>query len=263
MNLIPKISDRLIQYKDLFIILVWRELLIRYKQTAIGILWALIQPLSMMFLFVIVFGSILKLETGGCPRPLFYFAGLVPWTFFSSSVSISINSLTSHRNLITKIYFPRELIVFSSIAVFISDFLISLLLLFAMLFFYGINFTLNTLWVVPLCFLMFLFTAAMSLMLGMLNVFYRDVKLASGFLLRFWFFATPVFYSIDAVELKHKLILFLNPLTYLVENFRRVLIEDRGLVLWQFGLESVFVILLFILSYKLFIKLERSFADVI
>lgn len=258
-----KMIQRLLKYKDLFIILVWRELLIRYKQTAIGVLWALIQPLSMMGLFVLVFGVVLTVDTGDLPKPLFYFAGLVPWTFFSSSVNASITSLTDHRDLITKIYFPRELIIFSRIMVFISDFIISFLLLVIMIFFYGIEFTLNTLWAIPLCFLMGLFTASVSLIFGTLNVYYRDVKLASGFLLRFWFFATPVFYSIDSIGLKYKLILFLNPLTYLLENFRRVLIENRGIVLWQIGLEACFIIVLFVTSYKVFIRFERSFADVI
>ncbi len=254
---------RLIQYKDLLAIFIWREFLIRYKQTIIGVLWAVIQPFSMMLLFVFVFGIVLKVDTGDIPKPLFYFAGLIPWTFFSSSVSVSITSLTEHRDLITKIYFPRELIIFSRILVFMTDFFISMVLFFIFLFFYGKNLTSSALWAVPIVLLMLIFTAALSLILGMINVYYRDVKLASGFLLRLWFFATPVFYSIDQLHLKYKLILFLNPLTYLVENFRRVLIEGRGIVLWQFGIESVFILFLFWLSYTVFMKFERSFADVI
>ncbi len=254
---------RLIQYKDLLAIFIWREFLIRYKQTIIGVLWAVIQPFSMMLLFVFVFGIVLKVDTGDIPKPLFYFAGLIPWTFFSSSVSVSITSLTEHRDLITKIYFPRELIIFSRILVFMTDFFISMILFFIFLFFYGKNLTSSALWAVPIVLLMLIFTAALSLILGMINVYYRDVKLASGFLLRLWLFATPVFYSIDQLHLKYKLILFLNPLTYLVENFRRVLIEGRGIVLWQFGIESVFILFLFWLSYSVFMKFERSFADVI
>nr|WP_321400270.1 ABC transporter permease [uncultured Desulfobacter sp.] len=237
--------------------------MIRYKQTIIGVLWAVIQPFSMMLLFVFVFGIVLKVDTGDIPKPLFYFAGLIPWTFFSSSVSVSITSLTEHRDLITKIYFPRELIIFSRILVFMTDFFISMILFFIFLFFYGKNLTSSALWAVPIVLLMLIFTAALSLILGMINVYYRDVKLASGFLLRLWLFATPVFYSIDQLHLKYKLILFLNPLTYLVENFRRVLIEGRGIVLWQFGIESVFILFLFWLSYSVFMKFERSFADVI
>lgn len=255
--------SRLIQYKDLLAIFVWREFLIRYKQTIIGVLWAIIQPLSMMLLFVLVFGVVLKVDTGNIPKPLFYFAGLIPWTFFSSSVSVSITSLADYRALITKIYFPRELIVFSKIFVFISDFLISLVLFFPLVLIYGIDLTLNAFWTIPIVFLMLVFTASVSLMLGMINVYYRDVKLVSGFLLRFWFFATPVFYSIDKIPLKYKLILFLNPLTYLVENFRRVLLEGRGVILWQFAIEACFIMVLFYLSYRVFIKFERSFADVI
>lgn len=255
--------SRLIQYKDLLAVFVWREFLIRYKQTAIGVLWAIIQPLSMMLLFVLVFGLVLKVNTGDIPKPLFYFSGLIPWTFFSSSISVSISSLADHRDLITKIYFPRELIVFSKILVFVVDFIIALILFFIIAYFYGINLSLSLFWAIPIIFLILLFTAALSLILGMINVYYRDVKLASGFLLRLWFFATPIFYSIDKIDLKYKLVLFLNPLTYLVENFRRVLLEDRGVVIWQLGVETIFVIALFVISYKIFIKFERSFADVI
>jgi len=254
---------RLKNYKDLFYVFVWRELLIRYKQTAIGILWALIQPLSMMTLFVLIFGIILKIDTGGFPKPLFYFTGLVPWTFFSASVNASIESLVGHRDLITKIYFPREIIVFSRVTVFVSDFLISGILLLCMLLFYHVPITLNSLWIIPLSFLLIMFTGSVCLLCSAINVFYRDVKLASGFILQAWFFASPVFYSIDQMSLKMKLILFLNPLTYIIENFRRVLIEERGLIPWQFAIEACFVIILFIISYKLFTRLERIFADVI
>lgn len=257
------IHKRLIQYKDLFAILVWRELLIRYKQTTIGVLWAVLQPLSMMFLFVLVFGMALKIETGECPKSLFYFSGLVPWTFFSASVASSITALTDHRELITKIYFPRELIIFSKIAVFLTDFLISITLLFIMIFFYHIDFSLNTLWVIPLSILLVINTATISLLLGMINVYYRDVKLASEFLLRFWFFGTPVFYSVDTISMKYKMLLFLNPLTFIIENFRRVLIQDRAIILWQFGFAATVSIILYIVVYKVFTELERSFADVI
>lgn len=255
--------DRLYAYKDLFFIFIWRELLIRYKQTVIGVLWALIQPVSMMLLFVLVFGVILNIDTKGYPKALFYYSGLVPWTFFSSSISASISSLVSHRNLITKIYFPRELIIFSRLAVFLADFMVSFFLLAILLAVYKIPLTLNMFWTIPLFFLLVLFTGAVGLMLSMINVYYRDVKLASGFLLKLWFFATPVFYSIDPLPIKIKLILFLNPLTYIVENLRRVLIEGRGVVIWQFSIETVFVTCLFILCYRCFIYLERSFADVI
>lgn len=255
--------NRLYQFKDLFYILIWRELLIRYKQTAIGVLWALIQPLSMMLLFVLVFGIILNVETNGIPKALFYFSGLIPWTFFSSSVNASISSLVAHRNLITKIYFPRELLIFSRIIVFLADFIVSFVLLLVLIIIYKIPFSPQMFWAIPLSALILLFTVAVGLILSTINVYYRDVALASGFLIRLWFFATPVFYSIDRLPTKTKWFLFLNPLTYLVENLRRVLIEGRGIILWQLAIESIFILCLFIASYRMFIRLERSFADVI
>lgn len=254
---------RLKGYKDLLYIFVWRELIIRYKQTAIGVLWAVIQPLSMMVLFVLVFGVILKIDTGGVPKPLFYFAGLVPWTFFSSSVNASIESLVGHRDLITKIYFPREIIIFSRVSVFFIDFIVSGFLLLILLFFYHIPINITLFWILPLLFLLIMFTNSLCLLLSSFNVFYRDVKFASVFLLQIWFFASPVFYSIDKMDFKIKILLFINPLTYIIENFRRVLIEGRGVVMWQFAIEALFVTILFVASYNLFIKLERHFADVI
>ncbi len=263
-----KISDipivaRLKKHKDLFLIFMWRELLIRYKQTALGVFWAILQPLSMMLLFVLVFGVILNIKTNGYPKALFYFSGLIPWTFFSSSITASINCLVSHRNLITKIYFPRELIVFSRIMVFLADLLVSLVLLVVLLFVYHIPLTWEMLWAIPLFFLLFVFTASVGIILATVNVYYRDVGLASGFLLRLWFFATPIFYSLDRLSMKIKLLLFLNPLSFLVENLRRVLVEGRGVVFWQLAIETVFILCLFMICYRSFIYMERSFADVI
>jgi ABC-type polysaccharide/polyol phosphate export permease len=147
--------------------------------------------------------------------------------------------------------------------VFLADLLISLALLFILLVFYRIPWSIDMLWAVPLFLLLFVFTASVGIILATVNVYYRDVSLASGFLLRLWFFATPVFYSLDRLSLKIKLLLFLNPLSFLVENLRRVLIEGRGVVIWQLAVESVFIFCLFIICYKSFIYMERSFADVI
>ncbi len=254
---------RILPYKDLFFIFVWREFNIRYRQSIIGALWAIIQPLSMMLLFTFVFTYIFKFAMYGYPRPVFFYAGLLPWTFFSSSVNYSLSSLTGNYNLITKIYFPREILPLSGIAIAFLDYIVASLIYIPMLLIFKIHITLYALWMIPLLVLLFFFTTAVSLFLSSLNVYYRDVKLATGFLIQLLFFASPILYSIDDLSLKLKLVLFLNPLTFIIENMRRCIIEGRGVILWQFVFASIIVGIFYFLACRFFTKTERDFADVI
>ena len=178
-------------------------------------------------------------------------------------LNYAIPSLTNHYNLITKIYFPREILPLSGVAVAFIDFGFASIVYVLLLILFKAKISWNIFWFVPLFILLLVFTASVALVLSALNVYYRDVKLASGFLIQLWFFASPVFYSIDRLSLKLKLILFLNPLTFIIENMRRCVIEGRGVVWWQFLFMTVFVVLLFSLSYKFFMVTERKFADVI
>ncbi|KPJ68905.1 MAG: ABC transporter [Syntrophobacter sp. DG_60] len=254
---------RLKNYQHLFLIFIWREFSIRYKQSSIGVLWAMLQPLSMMLLFTFVFTYVMPIKITDYPYMLFFYSGLLPWSFFSSALNYSIPSLTNHYNLITKIYFPREILPFSGIAVAFIDFLIASLIYVLFIIIFKIKITLQIFWFLPLLFLLFVFIISLSLVLSALNVYYRDVKLATGFLIQLWFFATPVFYSIDKLSVKLKLILFLNPLTFIVENMRRCVIEGRGVIFWQYLIMLFFVLTLLYLSYKIFIHTEKRFADVI
>ncbi len=254
---------RLYAYKDLLLVFIWREFLIRYKQTAIGVLWAILQPVSLMMLFTFIFGVVLKTTQKEYPYTLFYFAGVLPWTFFSGATNFSVTSLSGNFNLVTKIYFPREIIPLSGVAINFIDYLIGLVVYFLLLLCYGIPLTWNILWLFPLLVMLVLYTTSISLLLAALNVYYRDVKLASTFLLQFLFFATPVIYSIDRVENRWKTLLFLNPLTFIVENMRRVTIEGRGIVLWQIAAEMAGILILYFVIYRIFIRIERAFADVI
>ncbi|MFN3480670.1 MAG: ABC transporter permease [Thermodesulfovibrionales bacterium] len=254
---------RLLPYKDLLLIFTWREFVIRYRQSLIGILWAVLQPLSLMLLFTFIFSYILKMKISGLPYPVFFYAGLLPWTFFSSALSYSIPSLTNHYNLITKIYFPREILPLSGILVAFVDYLIASLFFVVLLIIYHIPLAFAVLWLIPLFGLLFIFTISISLFLSGLNVYYRDIKLATGFLIQLWFFASPVMYSIDHIDMRFKLFLFLNPLTFIIENMRRVVIESRPVVLWQFALVSLIIIVFYFLANRFFIKIERAFADII
>lgn len=255
--------SRLFAYRDLLLVFIWREFLIRYKQTAIGVLWAILQPVSLMLLFSFIFGVVLQMTQKNYPYTLFYFAGVLPWTFFSGATNFAVTSLSHNFNLVTKIYFPREIIPLSGVAINFIDYIIGLAVYFFLLLFYRIPITWNFLWLFPLMALLVVYTTSVSLLLAALNVYYRDVKLASTFLLQFLFFATPVIYSVDAVDNRWKLLLFLNPLTFIVENMRRVTIEGRGIVLWQIGAEMLGIFLLYLVIYMIFIRIERAFADVI
>lgn len=255
--------NRLFEYKDLLLVFVWREFLIRYKQTVIGILWAVLQPLSLMALFTFIFGVVLNTTHKDYPYVLFFYAGVLPWTFFSSAANFSVTSLSSNFNLVTKIYFPREIIPLSGVAINFIDYLIGLVVYLILLVLYKSPLTWNFLWLFPLMLLLVVYTTSVSLLLAALNVYYRDVKMISTFLLQFLFFATPVIYSIDSVDNQWKLLLFLNPLTFIVENMRRITIEGRGIVLWQFLFETIGIFVLYFLVYRIFIRIERAFADVI
>ncbi|RMH47015.1 MAG: ABC transporter permease [Gammaproteobacteria bacterium] len=254
---------RLLKYRDLLLVFIWREFLIRYRQSFIGVLWAILQPLSMMLLFVFVFGVILQMKGKGYPYPLFFFAGILPWTFFAGSTNHAVNCLVAHFNLITKIYFPREIIPLSGVAINFIDYLIGFAVYLVLIMIYGTPVTWNFLWVIPLVIILVVFTTSFGYLLAALNVYYRDVKLASNFIIQFLFFATPVIYSIDQVQTRWKLILFLNPLTFIVENMRRVTIEGRSVVWWQFLVEAILVGVFYWLVCKIFIRIERAFADVI
>ncbi len=254
---------RLYDYKDLLLVFIWRELLIRYKQTLIGVLWAVLQPLSLMGLFTFIFGIVLNTAHKDYPYVLFFYAGVLPWTFFSGAANFAVTSLSGNFNLITKIYFPREIIPLSGVAINLIDYVVGFIVYLLLMAFYRIPLTWNFLWIVPLICLLVLYTTSVSLLLAALNVYYRDVKMASAFLMLFLFFATPVIYSIDTVDNRWKLLLFLNPLTFIVESMRRVTIEGRGVVPWQMALETAGVLLLYVLVYRVFTRIERAFADVI
>lgn len=255
--------SRLLPYKDLIYILIWREFNVRYRNSILGVLWAVLQPLTLMLLFTFVFTYIMNVQIGDFPRPVFFYSALLPWTFFSSSINYSMNSLSSNSALITRIYFPREILPLSGIALAFIDMLIASLLFVVMMVYFQIQITLAVLWVFPLVMLLLIFTISVSLIFASLNVYYKDVELLSKFVLQLIFFGSPIIYSIDNLSLKFKLLLFLNPLTFIIENIRRCVLEGRNVVLWQLVFTLTLAIILFYVAQKIYTKLEREFADVI
>lgn len=254
---------RIKNHRDLFLILAWREFNVRYKQTSLGVLWAIIQPLSLMLLFTTIFTFLMPIKITEYPYPIFFYSGLIFWTFFVSSLNYSIPCLKNHYNLVTKVSFPKESLPVSGLAVAFVDMIIALAILFILMFFFHIKFSWHILWTGPLLLLLIIFTFSMTLILSALNVFYRDVGLASNFLIQAWFFITPIMYSLDKAQPIAKAILFLNPMAFIIENLRRSLIEARGIVPWQYAIMFVFVSCFFLFSYKIFLITEKKFADVI
>lgn len=251
------------QYRELFQFLVWRDIKVRYKQTVLGVLWAVIQPVVTMVVFTIFFGRLAGMPSDGLPYPVFAFCGLLPWQLFSRALTDSGNSLVGSQNLITKVYFPRLIIPLAAIVAGLVDFALASVVLAGLMIWYGMVPGLPIL-ALPIFLVLALGSAlAMGLWLSALNVQFRDVRYAIPFLTQFWMFVTPVAYPASLVPERWRLLLGLNPMTGVVEGFRWALLgrgEPPGALLAV----SMAVIAVFIVSsLYYFRRMERSFADVV
>lgn len=251
-------------YRELLYFLVWRDIKVRYKQTAIGVLWAVLQPILTMVVFSVIFGQLAKLPSEGIPYPIFVFTALLPWQLFAYALAQSGNSLIANQQLITKIYFPRLVIPISATLSGLPDFLISFLVLLVMMVYYGISPG-----VAILAFPLFLLLAILSafsvgLWLSALNVRYRDVRHAIPFLVQLWFFITPVAYSGQLLPVQWRFLYGLNPMVGVIDGFRWVLLGKEMSSLLLFSLSSVLVVIVLLVSgLYYFRRMEKTFADVI
>ncbi len=249
-------------YRELLYFLTWRDVKVRYKQTALGAVWAIIQPLLTMIIFTLFFGRLAGIPSDGIPYPLFAYAGLLPWTFFSNAVTNSSNSLVGSANLITKVYFPRMIIPGSAVAAGLIDFAIAFAVLVILMFYYGVAITPNLL-IMPALVVM---TAALALGIGMwmsaLNVKYRDIRYALPFAIQLLMFATPIIYPSSMVPAKWRYLLSLNPLAGIIEGYRAALF-GKPLDWPALGLSTVITIGLLVYAAFFFRKTERTFADIV
>ena len=249
-------------YRELLGFLVWRDIKIRYKQTALGGLWAVLQPLVAMLIFGALFGRVAGMKGDGSPYPLFVFAGLVPWTFFSNAVSSSSNSLVGSEQMIRKIYFPRVFIPLGSILALALDLLISLGFMGIMIAYYRWHVSLALLWLPLLLIATMMATCGIGLILSALNVQYRDVKYVVPFVMQMAFFLTPVLYPMSHAPAKLKGLLMLNPMSGMEEGFRYALLGSP--VSWELVmLSSGICVTLFMVGVFFFRRMERTFADLI
>jgi lipopolysaccharide transport system permease protein len=249
-------------YRDLFYVLTARDVKVRYKQTFLGILWAIIQPLLTMIIFTLFFGKLVGVPSDGLPYALFAYAALVPWSFFSNAVTSSGNSLVGNSSLITKVYFPRMIIPLSAVSAGLVDFAVAFGLLLVLIIYFGVGLTLNILMLPILIVLTALLAAGVGMWLSALNVKYRDVRHALPFFIQIWMFATPIIYPLSLVPEKWRWLQLINPMTGVIENFRAA-IFGKPFDFAALGISTVIILLILFYSLKKFRQMERSFADIV
>jgi lipopolysaccharide transport system permease protein len=249
-------------YRELLFFLTWRDVKVRYKQTALGAAWAILQPLFMMVIFTIFFGRLAAVGSSGVPYPVFALAGLVPWTFFSNSITASGNSLVGSANLITKVYFPRLIVPAAAMLAGLVDFVLAFVLLCVLMAYYQIVPTIQILFLPVLVVLTALFSLGVGTWFSALNVKYRDVRFALPFLIQLWLFVSSVILPSSAIPPKWRWLLTLNPMSGIIEGYRAALF---GLPFdWPaIGIASGLTILTLLYSIYAFGRVERSFADII
>jgi len=251
-------------YRELFYFLAWKDILVRYKQTVIGIAWSVVRPLLSMIILTIVFGKVAKLPSGGVPYPILVYAAMLPWQFFGNTLSSSSNSLTSNRNMITKVYFPRIIIPSTAMVVSFVDFLISFVILACLMLWYNFWPDWKIIVLPLLLFLAALTSLSAGYWIGALNVKYRDFHHIVPFIVRFGLYASPVGFSSSLVPEKWRLLYSLNPMVGVIDGFRWALLGgDVSLYLPGFLLSIGLAVALFASGVWFFTKTERKFADII
>ena len=251
-------------YRELIFFMVWRDVKVKYKQTLLGMAWAVVQPVMTMLVFTFVFDRVANLPTDGIPYEVFSFTALLPWGLFVTALNQGSRSLVAHNNMVTKIYFPRLILPMSSVFSGLVDFAIAFVILLGLMVYYKVMPAWQVLWTLPLFLLLGVVTAlGVALWLSAINVKYRDVNHALPFLTQFWLFATPVAYSFSHLSEKAKLLLSLNPMTGVVNGFRWALLGSGtgpDITLW---ISVVISILIFISGLFYFRSMEKTFADTI
>jgi lipopolysaccharide transport system permease protein len=251
-------------YRELVFFMIWRDIKVRYKQTLLGALWAIIQPVMTMLIFNFLFGSVAKVPTDGIPYPIFSFTALLPWGLFTTALNSASRSLTANTNMITKTYFPRLVLPMASVLGGLLDFAIAFVILMGMMFYYHIVPTWNALWALPLFLLLSIITAlGVALWLSAINVQYRDVGYALPFLTQFWLFITPVAYSSKVISEKWQILYALNPMAGVVNGFRWALLGAGNGPDILVAISTVIALVILLTGLIYFRNMERTFADTI
>lgn len=248
--------------RELLYFLTWRDIKVRYKQTAMGAAWAIIQPLCMMLTFAVFFGLLIGVPTNGLPFMLFFYCGLLPWTFFAGAVNAGSGSLIGSANLITKVYFPRAIVPAAAVGALLVDLLINLVILVGLGIYYGIHLTWNLAMFPVLVLMTIVLAVEFGLWLSALTVKYRDIRHALPFVLQLWMFLTPILYPLSVVPEKWRWLMYINPLTGIVEGIRSVF-SAQSFNWTALGFTTGALVLMLVCSLYTFRRIEKSFADLI
>ena len=252
------------RYRELFYFLAWRDILVRYKQTVIGILWAILRPFLTMVVFTFIFGNVAKLPSeGGAPYPIMVYAAMLPWTFFASALQESSNSLIANSNMISKIYFPRLVVPISAVIVSFVDFLVSFVILIGLMIFYGFVPPIQILLLPVFTLIAFFAAMGFGLLLAALNVKYRDFRYIVPFIVQFGLYISPVGFSSAVIPEQWRLLYSVNPMVGVIDGFRWSILGNTQIYWPGMILSLVLVSLVFIFGLLYFRKTERTFADVI
>ena len=254
---------KLIRYRDLLYTLTVHRIKVRYKQSILGVTWAIIQPVAMALILTLIFAFIVRMPSEGLPYVLFAYVALLPWNYLAMSLNTSTNGIVSHAQLITKVYFPREILPLTYVAASLFDFLVAGTVLLALLVYYRVPFTLNLLFVVPIMCVLTLFIIAAALVLSAVQVRFRDVGVAVPVALQILMFASPVLYPLAAVPARLRLVYELNPIAGIIEGLRTVVLHGRSPNLVALSVSALASITLLIFAYSYFKHVEATMADVI
>ena len=250
-------------YRELVYFLTWRDLKVRYKQTALGAGWAVLQPVLSMVVFSIFFGGLLNVDSGDVPYPIFSYAAILPWGVFAKALNDTGRSLVSNRAMLTKIYFPRMVIPLASVFSSLADFLIAFVVMLGLMYYYQIAPTSN-IWTLPLFLLLAVITAlGVGLWLSAMNVLYRDIGYMIPYITQLWFYLTPIVYSASEVPEQWQFFYALNPMVGVVEGFRWALLGTADAPSPMIAVSAVIALIVFITGLYYFRRMERTFADMV
>lgn len=255
--------EELWQYRELIYFFTWRDIKVRYKQTVLGALWAIIQPLFTMLIFALFFGRLAKVPSDGIPYPLFSYTALVPWTFFALGLTQASNSLVSNSNMLKKIYFPRMAMPIGSVVAGCVDFCLAFTVLLAMMAFYGVAPTWKIVWLPFFLLLALAVCLGVSLWLSAMNVQFRDVRYTIPFITQFWMFATPIAYPSSLLPEPWRTVYGINPMVGVVEGFRWALLDARTAPGPMVAVSSIVALCILVGGAYYFRRQERTFADVV
>ena len=253
----------LVGYRDLLYTLTLFRLTVRYKQSILGWIWAALHPLAMMMVYTLVFSRVAKVRSDGAPYPLFVFSALLPWIFFSGAVSNAVNGLAGHANLLTKLYFPREIIPLSYVFAALLDFAIACVILSGVMAYYGFSVSWKALYALPIAAILIAFTSAVALFLSSIQARFRDIAAALPVVLQVGVFATPVAYSLNSIPTRFQRLYLLNPIASLIENFRRVVTYRLAPDIPMLVTSGVITVCCLAVAYGYFKATESTMADVI